>query len=41
MNAPELVLAGGQVVTPEGVLDRGWVRVAGGTIAEVAKSMSS
>ncbi|MFB9565802.1 N-acetylglucosamine-6-phosphate deacetylase [Saccharopolyspora hordei] len=35
MNAPELVLAGGQVVTPEGVLDRGWVRVAGGTIAEV------
>ncbi|MER6993614.1 N-acetylglucosamine-6-phosphate deacetylase [Saccharopolyspora hirsuta] len=35
MNDPELILAGGQVVTPEGVLDRGWVRVSGGTIAEV------
>ncbi|MER5393714.1 N-acetylglucosamine-6-phosphate deacetylase [Saccharopolyspora sp. NPDC002686] len=35
MNAPELILAGGQVVTPDGVLDRGWVRVSGGKIAEV------
>ncbi|MDA3629853.1 N-acetylglucosamine-6-phosphate deacetylase [Saccharopolyspora sp. WRP15-2] len=35
MNAPELILAGGQVVTPDGVLDRGWVRVSGGEIAEV------
>ncbi|RKT84662.1 N-acetylglucosamine-6-phosphate deacetylase [Saccharopolyspora antimicrobica] len=35
MNAPELILAGGQVVTPEGVLDQGWVRISGGKIAEV------
>ncbi|MFI0465492.1 N-acetylglucosamine-6-phosphate deacetylase [Saccharopolyspora sp. 5N102] len=35
MNAPELILAGGQVVTADGVLDRGWVRVSGGQIAAV------
>ncbi|MDA3644847.1 N-acetylglucosamine-6-phosphate deacetylase [Saccharopolyspora indica] len=35
MNAPELILAGGQVVTPDGVLDQGWVRISGGKIAEV------
>ncbi|MGW1682429.1 N-acetylglucosamine-6-phosphate deacetylase [Saccharopolyspora sp. NPDC002376] len=35
MNAPELILASGQVVTPDGVLDRGWVRVSGGKIAAV------
>ena len=29
------VLAGAHVVTPEGVLDRGWVRICGGRIAEV------
>ncbi|MER7015365.1 N-acetylglucosamine-6-phosphate deacetylase [Saccharopolyspora sp. NPDC000359] len=35
MNDPELILAGGQVVTPDGVLDRGWVRTSGAKIAEV------
>ncbi|WP_190820179.1 N-acetylglucosamine-6-phosphate deacetylase [Saccharopolyspora pogona] len=35
MNDPELILAGGQVVTADGVLDGGWVRVSGGKIAAV------
>ncbi|MCI2419620.1 N-acetylglucosamine-6-phosphate deacetylase [Saccharopolyspora sp. K220] len=35
MNAPELILAGGQVVTPGGVLDSGWVQVSGGKITAV------
>jgi N-acetylglucosamine-6-phosphate deacetylase len=35
VNAPELILAGGQVVTSDGVLDRGWVRVSGGKITAV------
>ncbi|GAA4865751.1 N-acetylglucosamine-6-phosphate deacetylase [Saccharopolyspora cebuensis] len=34
MNTPEL-LSGGRIVTPEGVLDRGWVRLSGTTIREV------
>ncbi|MEV0705327.1 N-acetylglucosamine-6-phosphate deacetylase [Saccharopolyspora sp. NPDC050389] len=35
MNAPELILAGGHVVTADGVLDRGWVQVSGGQITAV------
>ncbi|GAA4854251.1 N-acetylglucosamine-6-phosphate deacetylase [Saccharopolyspora rosea] len=35
MNTAELTLAGGRVVTPDGVLEDGWVRISGGHIAEV------
>ncbi|GAA0506594.1 N-acetylglucosamine-6-phosphate deacetylase [Saccharopolyspora thermophila] len=35
MNAPESILAGARVVTPDGVQDRGWVRVSAGKITEV------
>ncbi|MGP4016758.1 N-acetylglucosamine-6-phosphate deacetylase [Saccharopolyspora sp. 5N708] len=35
MNDPELILAGGRVVTPGGVLDDGWVGVSGGKISAV------
>ncbi|MFC7344658.1 N-acetylglucosamine-6-phosphate deacetylase [Saccharopolyspora griseoalba] len=35
MNTAELFLTGARVVTPEGVLDPGWVRVSDGKIAEV------
>ncbi|QUH05497.1 N-acetylglucosamine-6-phosphate deacetylase [Saccharopolyspora erythraea] len=34
-ESPSLTLAGGRVVTPDGVLDDGWVRVSGSTIEDV------
>lgn len=37
MNAAPTALAGARVVTPEGVLDDGWVRIADGVIAEVGR----
>ncbi len=37
MSAGPTALAGARVVTPEGVLDDGWVRIADGVIAEIGR----